>query len=108
MKDCIVFILILVVVVGFVRGHLADLNTKPPMMRYVQRFFFLLVGAGAAVLANGAVHDGEYRVGGNRTPVQDRYVVSAVTEPVRFWIPVSVVFMISGIAFYGAFGKGKP
>ena len=49
-----------------------------------------------------AIRSGQFQVG-RTTPVY----VSVGDEPVRYWIYVGVGALMSGIAFYCAFAKGK-
>jgi hypothetical protein len=49
-----------------------------------------------------ALHNGQIRIG--RTSPDYVFVGN---EPVRFWIYVGVSALLSGIAFYCAFSKGK-
>jgi len=68
----------------------------------LSRLIFIIVGSGFAMFIFLALRSGQIRIG--RT-VPD-YVLIA-DDPVRFWIYVGVSALMSGIAFYCAFAKGK-
>ena len=79
------------------------MKARKAWRRVLDRLVFVVVGAMFAMITFIAVRGGQIRVG-RFSP----YYVSAHDEPVQFWIYVSVGALMSGIAFYCAFAKGRP
>jgi hypothetical protein len=77
---------------------------KPPRTKrgLLNRLIFIIVGAFFAMGVYIAVHSGRIRLG--RTG-SDYILVG--DEPVRFWTCVAVSTLMSALAFYCAFSKGK-
>ena len=85
---------------GIIRA--SDMKTRKAWRRVLDRLVFVIVGAMFAMFTFLAVRGGQIRVGRNGPDY-----VSVQDEPVRFWIYVAVGALMSGIAFYCAFAKGK-
>jgi phosphotransferase system glucose/maltose/N-acetylglucosamine-specific IIC component len=79
------------------------MNLPKAFRGLLSRVIFCIVGAGFAMFAFLAIRSGQVRVG--RTSPD--YVLVG-DEPGRFWIYVAVAALMSGVAFYCAFAKGKP
>ena len=83
---------------------MASLEMKSPKTwrSILNRLVFVLVGTMFAMFTFLAVRGGQIRLGRNT-----HEYVSVQDEPVRFWIYVAVGALMTGIAFYCAFARGK-
>ncbi|MEI7534607.1 MAG: hypothetical protein WCK57_09575 [Verrucomicrobiae bacterium] len=79
------------------------MKTRKAWRRVLDRWIFLVVGTMFAMFTFLAVRGGQISAGRH-----SHDFISVTDEPVRFWIYVAVGALISGIAFYCAFAKGRP